>query len=162
LVDEGCSDVLVDDSPDEVSAGELVGSGATVPVEEALSDELSVAEVLPDEASVDDSLSDVLSLAVLLSDEASVVELLSDELSLVEPLSLDDDGSGLGVELVNGGVAIIVLVITIVVTLGSLDDSTSESELVCLLLVSGDELGGKVSGDVMVPLANCRLTWRGK
>lgn len=178
-VEEGRSGSLVEVSLDELSSGELVLPGA-VSVEEGVSDELSVEENVSDELSVEEGVSDELSLVELLRaellvdeetlDEPSVAELLSDgslvllsdELSLEETL-LDallvvEVESEVGVG--KGGETITVTGTTMVVTLESLDES--DSELDCLLVVSSEVDGLKLSCDVVVALVSCRLTWRGK
>lgn len=68
-------------------------------------------------------------------------------------LDVLEDESGVGV-----GITTMTLVIPIVVMLGV---SESESESDCPWVVSNDKLGGDTSSDVVVPLVNCRLTWRG-
>jgi hypothetical protein len=159
-VDEGRSGSLVEVSLDELSAGELVLPDV-VSVAEAVSDGLSVEEVSSDELPLDEETLDELSLAELLSDGS--LELLSDVLSLedtlLDALSVVEDELEVGVGR-KGGETITVTGTTMVVTLESLDES--DSELDCLLVVSNEVDGGKLSCDVVVALVTCRLTWRGK
>jgi hypothetical protein len=155
---------------DAVSVGEAVSDGLSV--EEASSDELSVEEVSSDELSlvevlragllVGEETLDELSLVEVLSDGSLV--LLSDELSLgdtlLDALSLSVVDVESEVGLGKGGETITVTGTTMVVTLESLDES--DSELDCLLVVSNEVDGVKLSCDVVVALVSCRLTWRGK
>jgi hypothetical protein len=89
-----------------------------------------------------------------LSDELSLEELLSDVLSVVVGES--------GVDVGSGGETTIVLEIMTVVTLVSLSESGSDCLLVVSVVSVDDELGDKLCCDVIVPLLNWRLTWRGK
>ena len=186
-VEEGRSGSRVEVSLAELSSGVLVLPGA-VSVEEAVSDGLSVEEASSDELSVEDVSSDELSLVEVLRtgllvdeetlDELSLVEVLSDGslVLLSDELSLEDglldallDILSLSVSVVEvesevgvgkGGETITVMGTTMVVTFESLDES--DSELDCLLVVSNEVDGVKLSCDVVVALVSCRLTWRGK
>ena len=87
-------------------------------------------------------------------------ELLDKLEEVVSDVPLVGEGES-GVGAGSGGETTIVLEIIIVVTFESLDGSRSGSD--CLLVVSVDGgLGDTVSDDVIVPLLNWRLTWRGK
>lgn len=135
-VDELPSDGLTDGLSDGLSDG--LADGLSDGVSEGLSDGVS------------DGISEGLSDGVAeLPDEVSLV-LLSDELG---------NGSEF-VEVGNGGETTIVLEMMTVVTLESLGEF--DSELDCLLVVSKDELGGRVSDEVIVALVNWRLTCWGK
>jgi hypothetical protein len=184
-VEEGRSGSRVEVSPAELSSGVLVLPGAVsvgeavsdgLSVEEASSDELSAADVSSDELSpvevlrtglrVDEETLGELSLVEVLSDGSLV--LLSDGLSLEDTLrdtlldtlslSVVEVESEVGVG--KGGETITVTGTTMVVTLESLDES--DSELDCLLVVSNEVDGVKLSCDVVVALVSCLLTWRGK
>lgn len=119
---------------------------------------LLVGEETLDEPSLVEVLSD--GSLVLLSDELSLEDTLLDTLldALLLSLSVVEVESEVGVG--KGGETITVTGTTMVVTPESLDES--DSELDCLLVVSNEVDGVKLSCDVVVALVSCRLTWRGK